>query len=176
MPEELNRRLTDHLATLLLTTSQDANENLAAEGIVDGVRLVVNTMIDSLEAARPAASRLGEWEAFGLERGKYVLVTLHRPALVDDPVMLKQTIAALGLLAETLPVIFPVHPRTRERIASFAITIAKGVILTPHFATRRFSRSNSAPPQRSPIREASRRRRRPSASAVLRFARTPNDR
>jgi UDP-N-acetylglucosamine 2-epimerase (non-hydrolysing) len=134
MPEEINRRLTDHVATLLLTTSEDAGANLAAEGIIDGVRLVGNTMIDSLQAALPAAAQLGHWSKYGLKRGNYVLVTLHRPALVDNPVLLRQTMEALGSLSETLPVIFPVHPRTRERIETFGIPVVGGMILTPPLA------------------------------------------
>jgi UDP-N-acetylglucosamine 2-epimerase (non-hydrolysing) len=119
MPEEHNRRLTDHLSTLLLTHSESAVENLAAEGIAgDHVVLVGNTMIDSLATARSGATALAAWNTFGLERGEYVLVTLHRPALVDVPELLEATLDALAVIAARLPVIFPVHPRTRERLAA----------------------------------------------------------
>jgi UDP-N-acetylglucosamine 2-epimerase (non-hydrolysing) len=119
MPEEHNRRLTDHLSTILLTHSQSANDNLAAEGIDAGrVHLVGNTMIDSVLEHLDAARAHRPWEAFGLEPGGYGLVTLHRPALVDDPELLRAAVQALIELARELPLVFPVHPRTVERIAS----------------------------------------------------------
>lgn len=131
MPEEHNRKLTDHVSSLLLTTSADANHNLAREGITDGVRLVGNTMIDSLEAARSAAETLGAWRNFGCERGDYVLVTLHRPALVDDPSLLLEALEALGGLEATHPVIFPVHPRTRARIDELGFNAPPRLVFAP---------------------------------------------
>jgi UDP-N-acetylglucosamine 2-epimerase (non-hydrolysing) len=124
MPEEHNRRLTDHLSTLLLTPSTDADANLAAEGI-DGVRVrfVGNAMIDTLLANVERAREREEWRTYGLERGGYVLVTLHRPALVDDPELLSRTIAALARLAATLPVVFPAHPRTAQRLPGLGVRI-----------------------------------------------------
>jgi UDP-N-acetylglucosamine 2-epimerase (non-hydrolysing) len=117
MPEEHNRRLTDHLSTLLLTHSESAVGNLAAEGIVgDSVVFVGNTMIDSLVAARAAATEAAAWSTYGLTQGAYVLVTLHRPALVDVPELLGETLDALAVIAERLPVVFPLHPRTRARL------------------------------------------------------------
>ena len=119
MPEEHNRRLTDHLSTLLLTHCREANDNLAREGIDHaGVRLVGNTMIDTLRSNVRAARQLRTWAEYGLRPGGYVLVTLHRPALVDAPDLLEHTMACLEKLAGELPVIFPVHPRTRERLAA----------------------------------------------------------
>lgn len=138
MPEEHNRKLADHLSSLLLTTAEDANENLAREGITDGVRLVGNTMIDSLELARDAATELAAWRSFRHEPGSYVLVTLHRPALVDDPGLLGRTLSALATLAETLPVIFPVHPRTRAQIDRLAIDVPAGVQFAPPLAYTEF--------------------------------------
>jgi UDP-N-acetylglucosamine 2-epimerase (non-hydrolysing) len=129
MPEEHNRKVTDHLSALLLTTASEANDNLRREGITDGVVLVGNTMIDSLEAARAGATAREAWREFGHDRGEYILVTLHRPALVDDPELLRRTFAALTALAETHPVIFPVHPRTRARLDSLRID-ARDVQLT----------------------------------------------
>ena len=85
MPEEVNRVVTDRVSDLLLCTSEDAVENLAAEGITEGVELVGNTMIDSLFRILEGADREAALAAQGVERGGYVLVTLHRPALVDDP-------------------------------------------------------------------------------------------
>jgi UDP-N-acetylglucosamine 2-epimerase (non-hydrolysing) len=115
MPEEVNRVITDHLSALLLTHSKDASENLTAEHLPDErIAFVGNTMIDTLLANVDAARRLEAWRHFGLDAGNYLLVTLHRPALVDDGEMLMRTMDALDDVAKTLPVIFPVHPRTRK--------------------------------------------------------------
>jgi UDP-N-acetylglucosamine 2-epimerase (non-hydrolysing) len=116
MPEERNRVITDHLSTLLLTHSDDADKNLVAEALTARISFVGNTMIDTLRANEDAALELEAWREFGLEPGGYVLVTLHRPKLVDDPDLLARTIAALDDVAESLPVIFPVHPRTRKNL------------------------------------------------------------
>jgi UDP-N-acetylglucosamine 2-epimerase (non-hydrolysing) len=119
MPEEANRRLTDHLSRLLFAHSQSAIENLAKEGIDDDhVHLVGNTMIDSVLSHLPAALDRRPWEALGVEQGGYGLVTLHRPALVDDQGLLSRTVDALVNLASTFPVVFPVHPRTEARLSS----------------------------------------------------------
>jgi UDP-N-acetylglucosamine 2-epimerase (non-hydrolysing) len=128
MPEEHNRRLTDHLSTLLLAHSDSAVENLAAEGISgEAVRLVGNTMIDSLLSGLDAARERAAYRDYGLSRGAFVLVTLHRPKLVDDPQLLRRTLAALGELARTLPVIFPSHPRTTSRMREFGLGAPDGV-------------------------------------------------
>jgi UDP-N-acetylglucosamine 2-epimerase (non-hydrolysing) len=116
MPEERNRVITDHLSTLLLTHSDDADKSLVAEGLTERISFVGNTMIDTLRANEDAALALEAWREFGLEPGGYVLVTLHRPSLVDDADLLARTIAALEGVAESLPVIFPVHPRTRRNL------------------------------------------------------------
>jgi UDP-N-acetylglucosamine 2-epimerase (non-hydrolysing) len=116
MPEEINRIVADHLAEFLFLHSPEAEDNLRVEGVPeDRWRFVGNTMIDTLVAlsdrfrAREAARELGA------EPGSYVLVTLHRPALVDGP-LLAEAIAALDRVAERMPVIFPVHPRTRKML------------------------------------------------------------
>jgi UDP-N-acetylglucosamine 2-epimerase (non-hydrolysing) len=117
MPEEVNRVVTDRVSDLLLCTSQDAVENLAAEGIAgDGVQLVGNTMIDSLFRLIDGVNRPALLAKNAVEPRNFVLVTLHRPALVDDPALLAPTMEVLAGLAETMPVIFPVHPRTRARL------------------------------------------------------------
>jgi UDP-N-acetylglucosamine 2-epimerase (non-hydrolysing) len=116
MPEERNRVITDHLSTLLLTHSDNADTNLVAEALTARISFVGNTMIDTLRANEGAALELETWREFGLEPGRYVLVTLHRPRLVDDPDLLARTIAALDHVAESLPMIFPVHPRTRKNL------------------------------------------------------------
>jgi UDP-N-acetylglucosamine 2-epimerase (non-hydrolysing) len=119
MPEELNRVVTDHLSDLLLTPSPDADENLRREGI-DGGRVVRvgNLMIDTLRAHLPRARALAVPERLGVARGGYAVVTLHRPSNVDDPAVLARLLGALARVARELPVVFPVHPRTRARLAA----------------------------------------------------------
>jgi UDP-N-acetylglucosamine 2-epimerase (non-hydrolysing) len=114
MPEEINRLLTDQIADLLFTPSDDGNENLLREGVPsERIRLVGNVMIDTLVRLLPkAASSVPS----GLPP-QYALVTLHRPSNVDDPEMLQGILRVLSEVSRKLPVIFPVHPRTRQRIA-----------------------------------------------------------
>lgn len=117
MPEEINRIVADSLSDLLFLHSREAIENLRREGVPDErIHFVGNTMIDSLVAVEPRFRGLEVSERFGLRRGTYLLVTLHRPALVDGP-LLAETLAALGSLADDLPVLFPAHPRTRQKMA-----------------------------------------------------------
>ena len=116
MPEEVNRMVTDQLADLLFTPSADGDENLEREGIPSRkIHRVGNVMIDSLVRLLPAAM---EKKLNGLP-DRYVLVTLHRPANVDDDVTLKGILECLLELNSQLKVVFPVHPRTRQRIADF---------------------------------------------------------
>lgn len=130
MPEEINRVVTDRVADLLLCHCRDAVENLRAEGIADGkVALVGNTMIDTLLRLLPAARETDGVERMGLEPDRFVLVTLHRPALVDDPARLAATIDVLEDVAHELPVVFPVHPRTRARLAEEARPLPPGLLL-----------------------------------------------
>jgi UDP-N-acetylglucosamine 2-epimerase (non-hydrolysing) len=130
MPEEHNRRLTDHVSTLLLTHSRDGNDNLEAEGIApEHVALVGNTMIDTLLENVHAARELEVWREYGVEPRGYILATLHRPALVDSPHLLAETVAALERLARELPIVFPVHPRTRTRMAELGIEPSDRLIL-----------------------------------------------
>jgi UDP-N-acetylglucosamine 2-epimerase (non-hydrolysing) len=122
MPEEANRRLTDHLSLLLFAHSDSAVANLRREGIDPArIHLVGNTMIDSLLHYLPAALAREPWRALDVEPGAFALVTLHRPSLVDDPELLTRTIDALLRLAARLPVVFPVHPRTSTRLADAGI-------------------------------------------------------
>lgn len=120
MPEEVNRVLTDRLSHLLLTPSHDARVNLLAEGI-DPARIVFvgNVMIDSLLKLLPSARALNEADSLGLGRGTFALATLHRPSNVDEPSRLGVIIKALARLASQLPVVLPMHPRTRERVRAF---------------------------------------------------------
>jgi UDP-N-acetylglucosamine 2-epimerase (non-hydrolysing) len=113
MPEEVNRVLTDHLSALLLTTLPSANEHLVEEHLPETrVRYVGNTMIDTLLASVDAARAVD----LDLEARDYLLVTLHRPNLVDDRAALAETVAALDAISASLPVIFPVHPRTKKNL------------------------------------------------------------
>lgn len=139
MPEEHNRRLTDHLSTLLLTHSEDAGENLEREGIPDeAVAFVGNTMIDTLLRSVDRARQAREWAVHGLEEGGYLLVTLHRPGLVDEPELLSVALAALEDVAADLPVVFPLHPRTRGRLDSLGTANHSRLILTPPLPYRAF--------------------------------------
>lgn len=119
MPEEVNRVLTDRLSDVLLTHSPEAEENLVREGI-DPSRIhnVGNTMIDSLRRFEDEARRRTVWRHHGLDAGGYLLVTLHRPSNVDAPERLSGIVDALCSLAQHQPVVFPIHPRTRARLAS----------------------------------------------------------
>jgi UDP-N-acetylglucosamine 2-epimerase (non-hydrolysing) len=118
MPEEVNRVLTDRLADILLAHSPEAVDNLEAEGISRGrVYNVGNTMIDSLRRCERRARELRAWDKVGMEERAYVLVTLHRPSNVDDAVRLQEIVGGLVGLAAHAPVIFPIHPRTRTRLA-----------------------------------------------------------
>jgi UDP-N-acetylglucosamine 2-epimerase (non-hydrolysing) len=118
MPEEINRVLTDRLSDVLLTHSPEAATNLENEGIDRSrVRYVGNTMIDSLRRFEAQARSRTVWRAHEVGHGEYILVTLHRPSNVDDPRRLAEIVAALTVIARQSPVIFPVHPRTRARLA-----------------------------------------------------------
>jgi len=123
MPEEINRILTDSISDLLLTTSQDADENLLREGIpAQKIRFVGNVMIDSLFDHMKFAEQSSVREDLGVEAGKYAVLTLHRPSNVDDKKTLTGIVGALVAIAEKLPIIFPVHPRTRAKISQFGLT------------------------------------------------------
>jgi len=131
MPEEINRLLTDQIADLLFTTAPEARENLAREGIApEKIHFVGNTMIDTLVRLIPIAER--RWPALRSELNldRYVLVTLHRPANVDEAGGLAEIISALNEISSEVPVVFPVHPRTRARISEFGIQIDQGLTLT----------------------------------------------
>ncbi|MBN7797452.1 non-hydrolyzing UDP-N-acetylglucosamine 2-epimerase [Parahaliea mediterranea] len=121
MPEEINRILTDQLSELLFTTERDAAANLAREGVApERVHFVGNVMIDTLlynlDKAVPAAETLGGVMSGGEAPDRYGLLTLHRPANVDDPDTLRRLLETLSVISRDLPLIFPIHPRTRDRI------------------------------------------------------------
>jgi UDP-N-acetylglucosamine 2-epimerase (non-hydrolysing) len=114
MPEEVNRIVADRFSEWLFLHSPEAVTNLEAEGIPgERMHMAGNTMIDTLVALEDRFRAAGTAAQLGLEPGSFVLVTLHRPALVDGP-LLGETVAQLAALAQQLPVVFPVHPRTRK--------------------------------------------------------------
>jgi UDP-N-acetylglucosamine 2-epimerase (non-hydrolysing) len=132
MPEEHNRRVADALSTLLLTHCEDANENLARENVpAHKIEFIGNTMIDTLMANVERARERAVWRDYGYEATGYLLVTLHRAALVDSPVLLTQALVALGRLARDVPVIFPMHPRTRARLEGLRVSTRGITIVDP---------------------------------------------
>ena len=123
MPEEINRIVADQLSQLLFIHSPEARDNLLAEGCpAEGIHDVGNTMIDSLVAMRERIDEAGAPEKHGLPQGGYLVVTLHRPALVDGP-LLADAMGQLAAVSEALPVVFPVHPRTRAALEAMAIDV-----------------------------------------------------
>lgn len=128
MPEEINRKVTDAISDLLLTPSPDGDANLIAEGVSpDRIHCVGNVMIDSLIRALPKIEQSEILANLDLTAGNYVLATLHRPSNVDDPKMLRELIGALNEISVSLPIVFPVHPRTRARLQAEAICVADGI-------------------------------------------------
>ena len=131
MPEEINRLVTDRLADLLLTPSRDADETLRREGEpADEIVFVGNVMVDSLLHALPHAESTGFARSLGAD-GAHVVVTLHRPSNVDEPARLARIGDALREIAAARPVIFPVHPRTRARMADAGIDLGAVQVLEP---------------------------------------------
>jgi UDP-N-acetylglucosamine 2-epimerase (non-hydrolysing) len=120
MPEEINRILTDSISTVLLLTEESAIVNLRNEGIdADRMHFVGNLMIDSLRFHLESAAQSDVLTRLGLERGRFGLVTLHRPANVDSPEQFAEILSALNHISEKLPLCFPVHPRTRGRLQAY---------------------------------------------------------
>jgi UDP-N-acetylglucosamine 2-epimerase (non-hydrolysing) len=123
MPEEINRVVTDALADLLLTPSRDANENLLREGVApQKIRFVGNVMIDSLYRSIERARSSRVLERLNLKPGQFCAMTLHRPSNVDDKQTLSGIVDALEVIGERLPIVFPVHPRTRGRLEQFGLS------------------------------------------------------
>jgi UDP-N-acetylglucosamine 2-epimerase (non-hydrolysing) len=122
MPEEVNRVVTDRLSDHLFAPSPDAAANLRAEGCrEDQIHVVGNVMIDSLLANLDRARAGGTLRRYGLRAREYGLVTVHRPANVDDPAVLSGLLKALGEVAARLPLLLPVHPRTAGRLAGLGV-------------------------------------------------------
>jgi len=128
MPEEINRLVTDQLADMLFTPSEDGDENLRKEGIAsEKIFRVGNVMIDSLVRLLPAARKINHDNL----PDRYALVTLHRPANVDDSATLKGILESLLEVNRDLKVVFPAHPRTRQRIAEFGLSSGQLQVLDP---------------------------------------------
>ena len=124
MPEEINRILTDAISDYLFVTEPSGVENLRREGREgDGVYLVGNVMIDSLEQHRAKASDLPILDDLGLEPQRYALLTLHRPANVDDAATLERILGALEQIQKEMPIVFPAHPRTVRRLREFNLIV-----------------------------------------------------
>jgi UDP-N-acetylglucosamine 2-epimerase (non-hydrolysing) len=129
MPEEINRVVTDRVSDYLFAPSADAVDNLRAEGYRDDqIHLVGNVMVDTLLRNVERAKARGLPPELGLTAGGYALLTLHRPSNVDDPPTLARLLGALGEVAREVPILFPAHPRTRERMAG--IDIPAGIVVT----------------------------------------------
>jgi UDP-N-acetylglucosamine 2-epimerase (non-hydrolysing) len=134
MPEELNRVLTDQVSDLLFTTEPAANANLAREGIpTDRVHFVGNVMIDTLFRCRERAQQSAILPTLGLSAGGYGVLTLHRPSNVDDDRALGRMLAAIERIQADLPLVFPVHPRTRQRLEALngRVSTMPGLRLAP---------------------------------------------
>jgi UDP-N-acetylglucosamine 2-epimerase (non-hydrolysing) len=122
MPEEINRLATDAICDLLWTPSPDGDEHLAREGVApQKIERVGNIMIDSFELLAPKIRAAAVSERLGLPKGRYGVVTLHRPSNVDNRSQLQAIAAKLVDVAGTLPLVFPLHPRTRQRLAEFGL-------------------------------------------------------
>ena len=135
MPEELNRIVTDALSDLCLTSCEDSEANLLREGIPkERIRFVGNVMIDTLMQHRQRAAQLDTLASFGLEPRRYALITLHRPGNVDDPKVLEGILGVLLAIQDRLPILFPVHPRTRGTLDRFGLWArmadAPGILLS----------------------------------------------
>ena len=122
MPEEINRILTDAISDVLFCTEASGPRNLKREGVADEkIHLVGNVMIDTLMKHRARAEASGILRELGLEPAGYAVLTLHRPSNVDDPETLAGILSALEVVARDMPLVFPAHPRTREKLRAFGL-------------------------------------------------------
>jgi UDP-N-acetylglucosamine 2-epimerase (non-hydrolysing) len=132
MPEEINRVLTDAISTYLFVTEPNGVANLLAEGVPQArIHFVGNVMIDTLLRFRDKAALSGILEELGLQKKEYAVATLHRPSNVDSPESLRGLFDVLAQLATRLPVVFPVHPRTRGRMQETGLTAPNLLLTTP---------------------------------------------
>ena len=143
MPEEINRIVTDALSDYLFVSEPSGIQNLRAEGVSnERIFFVGNVMIDTLLRFRKQASQSDILNRLGVEPGAYAVATLHRPANVDDAGRLRSLTGALTHLALRIPVVFPVHPRTRHRMEESGM-VADGLLLTPPLGYLDFLRLTS---------------------------------
>jgi UDP-N-acetylglucosamine 2-epimerase (non-hydrolysing) len=132
MPEEINRMVTDSITNYFFTTSENANENLKRAGIEKNrIFFVGNTMIDTLIKNRPRFKKPSLWDELSLKKGQYVVMTLHRPANVDEEGKLKELIDEIILHTQDLAIVFPVHPRTVKRLQSHGISHPRLFMIEP---------------------------------------------
>ena len=123
MPEEINRMVTDSITNYFFTTTRNANENLNKAGVEDErIFFVGNTMIDTLIKHRPRFKRPSLWDKIGLQKGKYLIMTLHRPSNVDEESNLKELLNEIISNTRNMPVIFPVHPRTSKILQTSGVS------------------------------------------------------
>lgn len=132
MPEEINRLVTDSITNYFFTTSESANQHLRSSGInEDRIFFVGNTMIDTLLKQQPKFIRPTFWDELGLSEKKYLILTLHRPSNVDDPNQLGGLLHVLENCSKDIPVIFPVHPRTKSNIERFGFKLNQIKMVEP---------------------------------------------
>lgn len=132
MPEEINRMVTDSITNYFFTTTEIANENLRKMGIPrERIFWVGNTMIDTLLKQRPHFRKPSVWEEIGLREKNYIVMTLHRPANVDEESHLKELIYEIIEHSKDLPLIFPVHPRTKKKLNNLGISHSKLHLIEP---------------------------------------------
>jgi UDP-N-acetylglucosamine 2-epimerase (non-hydrolysing) len=132
MPEEINRIVTDVLAEYLFVTEPSGVQNLLAEGVPERkIHLVGNVMIDTLMRFRAKAAASDILDRLEIVPGQYAVVTLHRPSNVDDAEKLSGYLSMLAALSARIPVVFPVHPRTRQRIAADALEGSRIILTSP---------------------------------------------
>ena len=181
MPEEINRVLTDSISDLLFTTEPVGRGEPRARRAwpAEQIHFVGNVMIDTLFRYRERARESDVLRRLGLSPGQYAVLTLHRPSNVDDEGTLGRLLGAIARIQAEVPVVFPVHPRTRRRLEALAGTLpddAAGCAWSSPWPISTSSSSWRAPAACSPTPAASRRRRRPSASRASRCDRTPSGR
>ena len=130
MPEEINRIVTDHLSDYLFTTEESGDANLLKEGVArDRIHFVGNCMVDTLKKHEAVAVARTPWAGFGLQPREYALVTLHRPSNVDSAEALAGLMESIRRVSALIPVVFPVHPRTRGRLEAAGASLAGGLRL-----------------------------------------------
>ena len=132
MPEEINRMVTDSITDYFFTTSETANHNLEKNGIPKSrIFYVGNTMIDTLLKHRPNFIKPAVWDKVGLKEKNYIVMTLHRPANVDEEQILKELMDEIMAHSQNIPIIFPVHPRTAKQLKSLGISYSSLHIVGP---------------------------------------------